>query len=88
MSWWNWKKRRSEQRSTWTTSQSATDFDTVFGSGTTLTTASSMTVTPATALQVPAVFACLQVLSQDVGRTPVKFRQTVAPGHVSGRDRS
>jgi HK97 family phage portal protein len=42
-------------------------------------TASGMTVDPQTALQVPAVFACVQVLSQDVARTPIRFRQQTAP---------
>jgi HK97 family phage portal protein len=46
-----------------------------------VTTASSVTITPEVAIQVPAVFACVQVLSQDVGRTPIKFRQKV------GRDK-
>ena len=42
-------------------------------------TESGMTVVPQTALQVPAVFACVQVLSQDVARTPIRFRQQTAP---------
>jgi HK97 family phage portal protein len=37
-----------------------------------------MTVDPQTALQVPAVFSCIQVLSQDVARTVIKLRQKVA----------
>ena len=50
---------------------------TLFSSG---PTESGMVVSPETALQVPAVFACVQVLSQDVARTPIRFRQQVAPG--------
>src|SRR5688572_3849157 len=42
--------------------------------GLTAPTSSGATVTPQTAASVPAVFACLQVLSQDVARTPVKLR--------------
>jgi HK97 family phage portal protein len=41
-------------------------------------TASSICVTPEKALEVPAVFACLQVLCQDIGRTPIKFRRRIA----------
>jgi HK97 family phage portal protein len=36
-------------------------------------------VTPELALTVPAVFACCQVLAQDVARTPIKLRQQIAP---------
>jgi HK97 family phage portal protein len=42
-------------------------------------TDSGQTVTPQTALSVPAVFACCQVLSQDVARTPIKLRQQTGP---------
>lgn len=42
-------------------------------------TESGLTVTPEAALSVPAVFACCQVLSQDVARTPIKFREQVGP---------
>lgn len=42
-------------------------------------TASGAIVSPQTALSVPAVFACCQVLSQDVARTPIKLRQQTAP---------
>jgi HK97 family phage portal protein len=40
--------------------------------------AAGITVTPERALTVPAVFACLSVLSQDVGKTPIKVRRKVA----------
>jgi HK97 family phage portal protein len=36
--------------------------------------ASGVSVTPETALQVPDIFACVEVLSQDVGRSPLKLR--------------
>lgn len=39
--------------------------------------AAGVDVTPSRALEVPAVFACVQVLSQDVARTTVKFRRRV-----------
>lgn len=73
MKFWKWFERRSLP--TWSTSQSPDDFSTLFGEA---TTASTMTVTPVTALTAPAVFACVQVLSQDVARTPVKLRRKVA----------
>jgi HK97 family phage portal protein len=38
-------------------------------------TESGAIVSPQTALSVPAVFSCCQVLSQDVARTPIKLRQ-------------
>lgn len=42
--------------------------------GWTQTVASGVTVTPETALHVPDVYACVSVLSQDVGRCPLKLR--------------
>ena len=42
-------------------------------------TAAGVAVSPQTALSVPAVFSCCQVLSQDVARTPTKLRQKTAP---------
>lgn len=71
-------KRIAEQRSwpTWSTSQTVAEFSDMFAEG--ITTASTMTVTPGTALTVPAVFSCCQVLSQDVARTPIKLRRKVA----------
>lgn len=41
-------------------------------------TAAGITIEPASALTVPAVFACCQVLSQDLARTPIRFREKVA----------
>ena len=35
-------------------------------------------VEPATAMAVPAVFACCQVLSQDIARTPIRLRRRVS----------
>lgn len=37
-------------------------------------TASGLSVTPETAFQVPEVYACVNVLAQDVGRCPLKLR--------------
>lgn len=70
-------KRLFERRDlpTWSTSQSLDDFSALFGD---VTTASTMTVTPVTALTVPAVFSCVSVLSQDIARTPVRLRRKVA----------
>ncbi len=42
-------------------------------------TDSGIVVTSENALSVPAVFACCQVLSQDVARTPIRFRRQTAP---------
>lgn len=42
-------------------------------------TPAGVSVTPQTALGVPAVFSCIQVLSQDVARTPLKLRRQTAP---------
>ena len=42
-------------------------------------TDSGQVVSPTTALSVPAVFSCCQVLSQDVARTPIKLRQQTGP---------
>jgi len=42
-------------------------------------TAAGVTVDVPSALTVPAVFACCQVLSQDIARTPIRFKQQVAP---------
>ena len=41
-------------------------------------TESGAIVSPQTALSVPAVFSCCQVLSQDVARTPIRLRQKTA----------
>jgi HK97 family phage portal protein len=41
-------------------------------------TASSITVTPERALGVPAVFACVEVLAQDVAKTAIKLRRKTA----------
>jgi HK97 family phage portal protein len=42
-------------------------------------TESGATISPETALTVPAVFACIQVLSQDLARTPIRLRQKTGP---------
>lgn len=43
-------------------------------------TPAGVVVSPLAALSVPAVFACVQVLAQDLARTPIKLRQQTAPG--------
>jgi HK97 family phage portal protein len=47
----------------------------IFGSG---LSSAGVSVTPEKALGVPAVFSCVQVLSQDVARTPIRLRRKVA----------
>jgi HK97 family phage portal protein len=73
MDWFKWFRRSVP---TWTTSQSAADFHALFGSG---PSAAGIIVTPEKALEVPAVFSCLQVISQDIARTPIKFRRITSP---------
>ena len=73
---WQWLTRRAWPA--WSTSQSLDDLSALFGSGTT-TTAAGVDVTVETALGFPAVFGCIQVLAQDVARTPIKFRRQTAP---------
>ena len=41
-------------------------------------TSAGVTVTVDAAMQIPAVYSCVQVLSQDVARTPIKLRRKVA----------
>jgi HK97 family phage portal protein len=69
MAWWS----RFVERRAWTLRelQSWSDM------GLTAPTSSGATVTPETAVSVPAVFSCCQVLSQDVARTPIRFREQV-----------
>jgi len=52
------------------------DFRALFSTG---PTESGSIVTADTALSVPAVFSCVQVLSQDVARTPIRLRRKTAP---------
>jgi HK97 family phage portal protein len=71
MAWWSrWFERRA-----WTLRelQSWSDM------GLTEPTAAGLAVTPQLAASVPAVFSCLQVLSQDVARTPIRFKEQIAP---------
>lgn len=51
--------------------------DDVWGGG---STDAGITVTEANAVGVPDVFACLHVISQDVGRCPIKFQQRTPDG--------
>jgi phage portal protein BeeE len=39
--------------------------------------AAGITVTVERALSVPAVYSCIAVLSQDIGRTPLKLRRRI-----------
>jgi len=73
MKWLRWFERRAVP--TWSTRQSLEDFTALFGGG---TTSSTVDVTPENAVNVPAVFACIQVLSQDVARAPIKLRRKTA----------
>ena len=74
MSWFDrWLSRR--QWPTWSTSHSAADFATLFGD---VATASGITLTADVALNVPAVYSCIQVLGQDVARATLKLRRKIA----------
>ena len=63
------------ERRAWKVSQLHSWADMGIGSG---PTSAGITVTPDIAASVPAVFACLSVLSQDVAKTPIKFRRRIA----------
>jgi HK97 family phage portal protein len=71
MAWWS----RFFERRAWRLSELMSWSD----MGLTEPTAAGVAITPQLAASVPAVFSCLQVLSQDVARTPIKFREQVAP---------
>ena len=64
-----WLERRSD------VATPSPDLLQLFASG---PTDSGQVVSSTTALSVPAVFACVQVLSQDIARTPLRLRQQVA----------
>jgi HK97 family phage portal protein len=69
-----WLARR--QWPTWSTTQSAADFTTIFGGD--LITAAGVTLTADVALNVPAVYSSIQVLAQDVARATLKLRRKIA----------
>ena len=48
--------------------------------------AAGITVTPHKALTVPAVYACISVLAQDVAKTPIKLRRKVAADTFADAD--
>lgn len=48
--------------------------------------ASGVSVTPETAIKVPEVYACINVLAQDVGRCPLKLRANGGDGWVDATD--
>jgi HK97 family phage portal protein len=68
MKWWDRLLGRSEQRAT------LKEVDFWLRDGLIDSVASGVSVTPYTALQVPDIYACISVLSQDVGRCPLKLR--------------
>ena len=50
-------------------------------------TSAGIAVTPEKALTVPAVFSCIQVLSQDVAKAPIRLRQKVgADSYIDATD--
>jgi HK97 family phage portal protein len=67
MAWWS----RLFERRAWTLREVWTD------PGLTEPTVAGMTVDATSAVKVPAVFSCCQVLSQDLARTPIRLRQQV-----------
>ena len=72
-----WLRRLFERRQVWPLSQLQSWSEMGIGSG---PTAAGITVTPELAASVPAVYACLSVLGQDISKTPVKLRRMVGPG--------
>jgi HK97 family phage portal protein len=71
MRWPRWFRRSAPEVETRAT---LTEVDFWLRDGFAHDVASGVTVTPATALQVPDVYACVSVLAQDVGRCPLKLR--------------
>lgn len=71
MTWWDRLLGRAEPRERRAT---LTEVDFWLRDGLAETVASGVEVTPATALSVPDVYACLNVLAEDVGRCPLKLR--------------
>jgi HK97 family phage portal protein len=58
----------------------STPWDKIFD-GMDAPTASGVSVTPDKAMGLPALFSCVQVISQDVAKTPIKFRRMDADGN-------
>ena len=42
-------------------------------------TAAGVTVSPQQALTAPVVAACVKVLSEDIGKTPLRYRRRIGP---------
>ncbi len=77
MSWRDWiglSTPKTEQRAT------LQEVDFWLRDGWTADVASGVSVTPTTAMQVPDVYACVEVLAQDVGRAPLKLRVRMDDG--------
>jgi len=77
MSWRDWlglSAPKAEERAT------LTEVDFWMRDGWTNAVASGVSVTPSTAMQVPDVYACVEVLAQDVGRAPLKLRVRMDDG--------
>jgi len=75
MAWW---QRLFERRSQpqWTLSELQSWADMGLGSG---PTSAGITVTADRAAAVPAVYSCLQIISQDVAKTSLKLRRRLTP---------
>jgi HK97 family phage portal protein len=74
MKWWSKFLERREARQ-WRLSRLDAWSDMGLGGG---LTAAGVEVTPERALSVPAVYGCVSVLAQDVGKTPLRLRRKVA----------
>jgi HK97 family phage portal protein len=74
MTWWRrWLERRAQ---TWRVSQLQSWGDMGIGPW---PTAAGAIVSPETALSVPAVFSCVNVLAADLAKTPIKLRRKIGP---------
>ena len=69
-----WLRKWFERRDQWNLSELSSWSE----MGLSEPSASGITVTPSVALNVPAVYSCIQVLGQDVARATLKLRRKVA----------
>lgn len=77
MTWWSRLfEQRAEPKTQWTLKELESWSDMGLGDG---PTAAGLTITPTLALQVPAVYACCAILSQDIAKTSLKFRKRIGP---------
>ncbi len=82
MTWWS--KLFEPRTQSWPLSGLHTWADMGIGPG---PTDAGIVVTSAVAMNVPAVYSCVQVLSQDIARTPIKLRRkTGADAYVDAVD--